>query len=38
MWDERYDRPDYLFGTKPALGLIRQEHHLITKGQKPGHC
>lgn len=33
MWDERYDRPDYLFGTNPALGLIRQEHHLITKGQ-----
>ena len=33
MWDERYDRPDYLFGTKPALGLIRQESKLIQKGK-----
>ena len=33
MWDERYDRPDYLFGTKPALGLLRQEPHLISQGK-----
>ncbi|MCJ8310455.1 MAG: class I SAM-dependent methyltransferase [Rhizobiaceae bacterium] len=24
MWDQRYDRPDYLFGTKPADFLVRQ--------------
>ena len=24
MWDQRYDRPDYLFGTEPAAFLTRQ--------------
>ncbi|MEP0942116.1 MAG: class I SAM-dependent methyltransferase [Rhizobiaceae bacterium] len=24
MWDQRYDRPDYLFGTRPAEFLVQQ--------------
>lgn len=28
MWDERYQRPDYLFGTRPAEFLERQLHRL----------
>ena len=26
MWDRRYDRPDYLFGTQPAAFLVQQAH------------
>lgn len=28
MWDERFDRPDYLFGTEPAAFLCTQAHLL----------
>jgi len=28
MWDERFDRPDYLFGTEPAAFLCAQAHLL----------
>lgn len=28
MWNDRYDRPDYLFGTEPAAFLRAQAHHL----------
>ena len=31
MWDERYDREDYLFGTQPNAFLTREVHRL-----KPG--
>ena len=28
MWTQRYDRPDYLFGTEPAAFLTAQARHL----------
>lgn len=28
MWDQRYDRPDYLFGTRPAQFLVDQANHI----------
>jgi SAM-dependent methyltransferase len=28
MWNQRYDREDYLFGTEPAQFLQDQRHHL----------
>ena len=35
MWDKRYDRPDYLFGTRPAAFLVQQaqekEHSFALK-------
>ena len=31
MWNERYDTPDYVFGTEPADFMLAHEHHL-----KPG--
>lgn len=33
MWNDRYDRPDYLFGTKPADFLTAQAHHLPQAGR-----
>ncbi len=32
MWNQRYDRTDYLFGTEPAQFLLDQRQHL-TAGQ-----
>ena len=29
FWDKRYAVADYLFGTKPAAGLIALEPHLV---------
>ncbi len=31
MWNQRYDTPDYVFGTEPADFMLAYEHHL-----KPG--
>lgn len=28
MWDQRFDRADYLFGTAPSVFLPRHAHHL----------
>jgi len=28
LWDQRFDRPDYLFGTAPSVFLTRHAHHL----------
>jgi SAM-dependent methyltransferase len=28
MWNDRYDRPDYLFGTEPAAFLTAEAHRL----------
>ena len=28
MWDQRYDRPDYLFGTRPADFLVNQAEQI----------
>ena len=28
MWNERYDTPDYVFGTEPADFMLAHEHHL----------
>lgn len=33
MWDERYARPGYLFGTEPARFLTAQAHHLPVGGR-----
>lgn len=33
MWNDRYDRPDYLFGTEPAAFLTAQAGHLPDKGR-----
>lgn len=33
MWDERYARPGYLFGTEPACFLTAQAHHLPVGGR-----
>lgn len=33
MWNERYDRPDYLFGTEPARFLIEHASHLPRSGR-----
>lgn len=33
MWDERYDRSDYLFGTEPARFLIEHASHLPRLGR-----
>ncbi|MDJ0992224.1 MAG: class I SAM-dependent methyltransferase [Dinoroseobacter sp.] len=33
MWNERYDRPDYLFGTEPADFLKAQAQHLPETGR-----
>jgi len=32
MWNDRYARPDYLFGTAPAAFLTRQAGHLPASG------
>ena len=31
-WDDRYEEEGFLFGKNPALGLTRQEHHLVPQG------
>jgi hypothetical protein len=33
FWDKRYAGADYLFGTKPAAGLIVLEPHLVAGGK-----
>ena len=33
FWDTRYAGADYLFGTKPAAGLIALEPHLVAGGK-----
>ena len=33
FWDKRYAGADYLFGTKPAAGLIALEPHLVAGGK-----
>lgn len=33
MWDERFDRPDYLFGTEPAA-FLRAQAHLLEPGAR----
>ena len=33
FWDKRYAGSDYLFGTKPAAGLIDLEPHLVAGGK-----
>ena len=33
FWDKRYADADYLFGTKPAAGLIALEPHLVAGGK-----
>lgn len=33
MWNERYAKPGFLFGTDPAQFLVEQSHHL-KRGQK----
>lgn len=32
MWNDRYNTPDYLFGTEPAA-FLRREAHRLTAGQ-----
>ena len=33
FWDDRYDRSDYLFGTRPA-GFVEQQAHRIPDGAR----